>query len=169
MISPGRPFWWADSNFNDSFHSVEKYYGIEIEISTFDIDTLDDDEMARKEISGWFYGYKADRKTELNGEKQFFERLQALLTAMNTRNNQAVQLLLKAVRSHFEADNILSQALQIQSRAEYQDGSLSEFIRSGGERRVADEIWQSLATSEERTRFLTEADSYEQQAMKLLD
>ncbi len=118
MICPGRPFWWANMYYDDSLNSVERYYGAtrERKMNSF---PLHRDAEAKKQIEDMLRAYKAYKKDELHGEQQFYSRLQLLLDAMNAGGDKAIQLMLKAVRNHFDADLTLAHTLHRRCREEY--------------------------------------------------
>jgi hypothetical protein len=173
MNDPSRPFWWANTYFDGAINSVERYYGVtrERKSNTY---ILRNDGMAKKLIKGMFP--KADKNDELQGEQQFYSRLQLLLDAMNASCDEAIQLMLKAVRNHFDADQILSDTLfgrwqeYYSSKASQNEASdaIQQFFKNGVVERVAAVIWEELASSSERVRLLAEADDFEQQAKLLL-
>lgn len=130
MICPGQPFWWANMYYDGSLNSVERYYGVtrERKMNSF---TLRGDAEAKKQIEDKLHVYKAYKKDELHGEQQFHSRLQLLLDAMNAGGDKAVQLALKAVRNHFDADQTLAHTLQRRCREEYSSkASQNETIKS---------------------------------------
>ncbi|WP_156877811.1 hypothetical protein [Shimazuella kribbensis] len=77
----------------------------------------------------------------LHGEDDFFRRVQKLRDAMNANNREAASLMVQAVSKHFEADTILSQALNTRCKEEYRsmasqqiktlEAGLSQMVSSG--------------------------------------
>jgi hypothetical protein len=112
MIETGRPFWWINPYFNGDIESWERRYNGAPQEYVHMVRISPTDKRKIETMLG-------HRKDKQQGEMQFFDRMQKLLDAMNTNNGKAAQLMLKAVRIHYDADQALEDAFYRQCYREY--------------------------------------------------
>ncbi|MXQ54454.1 hypothetical protein [Shimazuella alba] len=160
MLTPYRPFSWANPFFDATINNVAHYYGITREWHSF-APPVRNSNLAKQLIKKMIPIKWDDQKSELHGERRFYTRLQLLLKTMNTDRVDAIRLMLQAVRHHFDADKILADTLECRCREKSNENV--------DEAELAAAIWEELATSPERVRLLDEADKLQQQVELLLD
>lgn len=160
MLTPYRPFSWANPYFDATINNVAQYYGVTRQWNSF-APPVRDSNLAKQQIEKIFPINWDDKKWELHGERRFYTRLHLLLKTMNTDRVEAIRLMLQAVRHHFDADKILADTLDRQCQEKSNENV--------DEAELAAAIWKELATSPERVRLLAEADKLQQQVELLLD
>jgi hypothetical protein len=154
MLTPYRPFSWTNIYNDATINNVAQYYGVTRKYNSF-APPVRDSNLAKQMIEKMFPIIWDDKKWELHGERRFYTRLQLLLNAMNDGRVEAIQLMLQAVRHHFDADKILADTLDRRCREKSNENV--------DEAELAAAIWKELTTSPERERLLAEADKLQQQ------
>jgi hypothetical protein len=112
MISTQSLFWWINPSFKSDIESWERLYnsGGQEYVNTVCISPKE-----KRKIETML-GHRKDKQ---QGEMQFFDRMQKLLDAMNANNGKAAQLMLKAVRIHYDADQALEDTFYRRCYREY--------------------------------------------------
>jgi hypothetical protein len=159
MLTPHRPFSWANIYDDAAINNVTHYYNGTRGLDSFG-PPIYNSNLAKQRIESMIPIYWDDKKRELYEERRFYSRLQLLLEAMNDGRVEVIRLMLQAVRHHFDADKILADTLDHRCREKSNENV--------DEAELAAAIWEELATSPERVRLLAEADKLQQQVELLL-
>ncbi|MXQ55289.1 hypothetical protein [Shimazuella alba] len=151
-----KPFWWINKSTANCMEAVRNYY------ESTPREKWTEDGLKRK-LSGLLNLLKKYKSDELHGVQEFQARLQLLLEAMNVKPNgnrdEAIRLLLRAARLHYDEDQTLA---GIWHRRCETDNCWDQ------QNQVAAVVWEEHSSSPIRVQLLNAADTLQRQAEELL-
>jgi hypothetical protein len=103
VITPGRPFWWANPYYRDAIQGLKSWCEASPRRHFL---TPHSNEDALKLIKDNLSDRSTDNtNNDQPGEEEFFSRVQKLEKAISAGNNEAIRLMVRAVRKHFDAEH----------------------------------------------------------------
>jgi hypothetical protein len=151
MLESGHPLWWVNEHHNKAIQNLELAYDHPQNPHFL--------QRSLQAVQDILDGQKGYEDPSLQGEAEFFDRIQRLLeSSANTGNIQVARHRLRALRNHFDADVILKCELDKRS----QRGQSSD-----EEDRLADAVFQEMGTSADRAYLLESAQYFERRAVEL--